>query len=329
MRIYDFVKEHVMPFNAVIVMSITVAAVLDFLAPQAAYLAWLSYALAGLVVMMMVLELLQRHTGVNADSSYARLLARLRPPPGPVWNSPGWQVVGIVAVIALVLGYASKARASDGGLIASAAPNLRNVQMLLLGLQQDTRRIEATLNNMDSKVDSIHASVGGLEAALNGPLEYLEQGDYQYLRKHVAQGKKLPQSPMHMLLGLNRKRADRFELLDLYIRNGFDIHRPVPLFTLTYSTLIDDLPTIKNVDKLEAWAQKRFQQSAMIVLMSCKTMDLLAYAYVAGDKPLADWLVQKGLSSDTQYPCDLIGTRWTMTDKDFQTILPNSAVATK
>ena len=57
MRIYDFVKEHVMPFNAVIVMSITVAAVLDFLAPQAAYLAWLSYALAGPVVMMMVLEL--------------------------------------------------------------------------------------------------------------------------------------------------------------------------------------------------------------------------------------------------------------------------------
>ena len=228
-----------------------------------------------------------------------------------------------------MLGYASKARASDGGLIASAAPNLRNVQVMLLGLQQDTRRIEATLNNMDSKVDSIHASVGGLEAALNGPLEYLEQGDYQYLRKHVAQGKKLPQSPMHMLLGLNRKRADRFELLDLYLRNGFDIHRPVPLSTLTYSTLIDDLPTIKNVDKLEAWAQKRFQQSAMIVLMSCKTMDLLAYAYVAGDKPLADWLVQKGLSSDTQYPCDLVGTRWTMSDKDFQTIFPNPAVATK
>lgn len=45
MRIYEFVKEHVIPFNSVIAMAVTVAAVLDFLAPQAAYLAWLSYAL--------------------------------------------------------------------------------------------------------------------------------------------------------------------------------------------------------------------------------------------------------------------------------------------
>ena len=53
MRIYEFVKEHVIPFNSVIAMAITVAAVLDFLAPQAAYLAWLSYALAGLVLLAM------------------------------------------------------------------------------------------------------------------------------------------------------------------------------------------------------------------------------------------------------------------------------------
>lgn len=329
MRIYDFVKEHVMPFNAVIVMSITVAAVLDFLAPQAAYLAWVSYVLAGLVLTVMVLELLYRRAAVNANSFYARLLGVLRSPPGPLWNSPAWQVIGVIAVIALVLGYASKARAADGGLIASSAPNLRSVQVLLLGLQEDTRRIQSTLNGMDTKVDSIHASVGGLEAALNGPLEYLEQGDYQYLRKHVAQGKKLPQSPTHMLLGLNRKRADRFELLDLYIRNGFDVHRPVPLSTLTYSTLIDDLPTIKNVDNLNAWAQKRFQQDVSTLFHSCKTMDLLVYANVAGDKPLADWLVQKGLSTSTQYPCDLFGTRWTMTVKDFQTILSNPVVAAK
>ena len=53
MRIYEFVKEHVIPFNSVIAMAVTVAAVLDFLAPQAAYLAWLSYELAGLVMLAM------------------------------------------------------------------------------------------------------------------------------------------------------------------------------------------------------------------------------------------------------------------------------------
>lgn len=328
MRIYDFVKEHVMPFNAVIFMSITIVAVLDFLAPQAAYLSWLSYVLAGLVVMMMVLELLQRRTGLNTDSSYARLLARLRPPPGPVWSSPGWQVVGVVAVIALVLGYASKARASDGGLIASAAPNLRNVQILLLGLQQDTQRIQAMLDGMSPKVDSIQASVGGMEAALKGPLEYLSEGDFPFLQKYVASGKKLPQSTGHLVSGLNQKRNDRFELLDLYIRHGFDIQQPVSMLNLT-TFLVDDIPTINNVRKINAWAQKRIQQDASMIFYSCKTMDLLVYANVAGDKPLADWLVQKGLNSDTQYPCDWVGTRWTMTVKDFQTILSNPVVATK
>ena len=55
MRIYDFVREHVIPFNSVIAMAITVAAVLDFLAPQAPYLAWLSYVLAAMVLLAMVL----------------------------------------------------------------------------------------------------------------------------------------------------------------------------------------------------------------------------------------------------------------------------------
>ena len=53
MRIYDFVREHVIPFNSVIAMAITVAAVLDFLAPQAPYLAWLSYVLAAMVLLAM------------------------------------------------------------------------------------------------------------------------------------------------------------------------------------------------------------------------------------------------------------------------------------
>lgn len=328
MRIYDFVKEHVMPFNAVIFMSITIVAVLDFLAPQAAYLSWLSYALAALVVMMMVLELLQRHTGVNANSSYTRLLARLRPPPGPVWNSPGWQVVGVVAVIALVLGYASRARATDGGLMASSAPNLRNVQILLLGLQQNTQQIQTTLDGMAPKIDSIQVSVGGMEAALKGPLEYLSEGDYPFLQKYTASGKKLPQSTAHLLGGLNQKRNDRFELLDLYIKHGFDIQQPVSMLNLT-SFLVDDIPTINNVRKLNTWAQRRIQQDALMIFASCKTLDLLVYANVAADKPLADWLVQKGLSTDTQYPCELAGMRWTMTVKEFQTILSSPVVATK
>ncbi len=326
MRIYEFVREHVMPFNAVIVMSMTAAAVLDFLAPQAPYLAWLSYVLAVLVLLAMVLEVRAQRPGVTGGAWYVQLLGRLRAPPGPLWKSPAWQVIGIIAAIALVLGQASRARADSGGLIASAAPNLRNVQVLLLGLKEDTRRIQATLDGMDAKVDSIHASVGGLEGVLTkDPIEYLMEGDYPFLQKHVAAGKRLPREKMALLWGLNQKRDDRFDLLRLYMDHEFDIREPVPLEDVTLRT--DDVPTIRNLKKLGAWANKLFHQvndsrtGAYMLLNSCKTMDLLAYAYVAGDKPLADWLIQQGLNPNAQYPCEWVGTKWTVSAKELQALL--------
>ena len=95
------------------------------------------------------------------------------------------------------------------------------------------------------------------------------------------------------------------------------------------TSAVDDIPTINNVRKLSAWAQKRIQQDADMIFYSCKTMDLLVYATIAGDKPLADWLIQKGLSTDTQYPCELGSTRWSMNVKELQTTLSSPVVATK
>ena len=170
MRIYEFVKEHVIPFNSVIAMAVTVAAVLDFLAPQAAYLAWLSYELAGLVMLAMGLEVRSQRMATSSNSWCTSVLNRLRAPPGPLWKSPAWQVIGIIALLALALGQASKAHSKTGGLIASAMPNLRNVQVLLLDLRNDTQRIQATLDGVDSKVASIQNS---LESALDDPMERL------------------------------------------------------------------------------------------------------------------------------------------------------------
>jgi len=323
MRIYEFVREHVIPFNSVIAMSITVAAVLDFLAPQAPYLAWLSYVLAAMVLLAMVLEVRAQRPGVMGGAWYVQLLGRLRAPPGPLWKSPAWQVIGIIAAIALVLGQASRARADSGGLIASAAPNLRNVQMLLLGLKEDTQRIQATLEGVGTKVDSIHTSIDGLQGVLaKEPIEYLMEGDYPALKKHVDAGKRLPRDTSLLLLGLNQKRDDRFDLLRLYMDNQFDLREPVDLFMLAASS-VDDVLTIRNVKKLDAWAEKSFQIGAASLLHSgtCKTLDLLAYAYIAGDKPLADWLVQQGLNPDTKYPCEFVSKKWTLSAKQLQTLM--------
>ena len=325
MRIYEFVSKHVMPFNAVIVMSMTVAAVLDFLAPRAPFLAWVSYVLAAMVLLAMALEVRAQRPGVMGGAWYVQLLGRLRAPPGPLWKSPAWQVIGIIAAIALVLGQASRARADSGGLIASAAPNLRNVQVLLLGLKEDTRRIQATLDGMDTKVDSIHASVGGLEGVLRKePADYLMEGDYPFLKKHVEAGKRLPRNTSYLLSGLNQKRDDRLDLLRLYMEHEFDIREPVGFEQLVTTT--DDVPTLKNIKKLNAWGSKLLglddpKIGAFALLNSCPTMDLLAYAYIAQDKPLVDWLIQQGLNPKAQYPCNWVSTKWTISAKELQAMM--------
>ncbi len=320
MKIQDFVRDHVSPVNTVVFSSVTLAGILDFLAPRAPFLAWVSYALAGLVILAMVLEVRALRTVAHGDTWSLRALARLRQPPGPLWKSPAWQVFGIVVVVALVLGQVSRARADSGGFIASAAPSVRNVQALLLGVQQDTQHIRQTVGNMAPKVDAIQASVGTMEAMLKEPRDFLAEGDYPYLQKLVASGKKLPQDQWMLLLGLNQKRPDRFELLRMYMDNGLDIRQPVPVMSnVVLGSRINDLPTLRNLDKLDAWARKRTQLPSIGLAFVCERMDLLAYAYIADDKPLADWLIKQGLNPKQEYPCAYIDMP--MTSQNVQALL--------
>ena len=318
MRIYEFVKEHVIPFNSVIAMAVTVAAVLDFLAPQAAYLAWLSYALAGLVMLAMGLEVRSQRMATSSNSWCTSVLNRLRAPPGPLWKSPAWQVIGIIALLALALGQASKAHSKTGGLIASAMPNLRNVQVLLLDLRNDTQRIQATLDGVDSKVASIQNS---LESALDDPMERLMQGDYPYFEKRVQAGKSLPQHKLTLLWGLNKKRDDRIALLQLYQRQGMNLNAGLPLSGLESGVAIDDALTLKNLETLSAYAKKRFHNPMVQFLSLCADMDLLVYAHIASDDLLARWLIEQGLNPSERYACEFGGQRWTTSARDIQAIL--------
>lgn len=326
MRIYEFVREHVMPLNAVVFTSVTVAGILDFLAPQAPYLAWLSYGLAGALVLLMALELhCQRSASSTRRAWYDRFLDLLRTPPGPLWKSPAWQVFAIVALVALVVGQASKARADSGGLIAGAAPSLRSVQALLLGLKQETQGVREAIDVMSPKVDSIHTSVGRLESALRDPRDHLAEGDYPFLRQHADAGKPLPQDKWMLLRGLNRKRDDRFDLLRLYIEKGFDIRQPVPVSMLMVGPLIDDVPTLNNFRKLNAWAHTRLQMpseaAGYLMVDRCENINLLVYALLADDSALADWLVQQGLSAQQQFHCAFGDQRWTLTAQSIRQIL--------
>lgn len=287
MPLYDFVRTHVIPFNAVIAMAIAVAAVLDFLAPRAPYLAWLSYALAALVLVAMALEVRFQSRSHPENAWYLPILNRLRAPPGPLWKAPAWQVVAVIAIAALGLGQASKVRAGSGGLIASAAPNLRNVQALLLGLQEDTRRIQTTLDGVGATVESIHTSVGGIEEMLGAddPLSALSRGDFPFLKKYVAGGGKLPVDLIRLVQGLSEKRPDRFDLLALYMQKGPDLGEPESLYFLNFGGITNDFTVKRNVKRLNAWATKNHDVDDSIgLLFVCKQMTLLDYAYISEDR---------------------------------------------
>ena len=110
-----------------------------------------------------------------------------------------------------------------------------------------------------------------------------------------------------------------------------DIHEPVKVASIA-TTLTDDVTTIKSIKKLNARAEKLLnlvgssaaEAGAYMFLDACPTMDLLAYAYIAGDQPLADWLIQQGLNPNAQYPC-VRGwveprTRWKVSAKELRAL---------
>lgn len=268
--------------------------------------------LAAVVLLLLGLEVRAQRQGVTVDDWYVILLSRFRAPPGPLWKSPAWQVISVITCIAIGLGQVSSAYAGRGGMIASAAPSIRNVQVLLLGLQEDTRQIKETLTGVDTKVDAIKESIDKLGTALppskqyDSPRDALRQGDYPYLREYVGNGNSPPRAEREerndLVLGLNKKRPDRFKLLELY--RPYDISN-AHLAVLGYRNIAVDETTARNVEKIFAWGKKNRNKAGdeKYILRDCQT-NLLDYAYIAGDQELADWLIKsKGMDPAEKRDC--------------------------
>ena len=125
-----------------------------------------------------------------------------------------------------------------------------------------------------------------------------------------------------LMLGLNQKRADRIQLLQLYVENSFDLRQPMPLLSnVILGSRIDDAPTLKNLRKLQVWAKKHTTLPSLDdFAFMCERMDLLAYAYIADDRPLADRLIKQGLNPRQEHDCKYID-KPTMSTKDVLVVL--------
>jgi hypothetical protein len=154
--LYGFVRNHLAVVNGIIMASTTAVGMLDFLAPRVSIFPTAIYSItAALVLLMVAAAVVPRFVG----RAVARLgLTITRSNPTPLWRSPVWQFAVTILLCVTIVGFASVAKASQGGLIASQFPAARGLQETLLSLQRDNAEIKYGMEKANVKLDVL---VGG------------------------------------------------------------------------------------------------------------------------------------------------------------------------
>lgn len=208
--LYDFVRSHLVIANALVLASGSVVAVLDFLAPRLWVLPKIVYATtAALIVVMMAAAI--------APLAFGRALALLglhaRADCGvPLWRRPGWQcAVAMLAGITIV-GFASVARASQGGLISANIPAARSLQESLLGLHRDIADISSGVHDANGKLDVLVAASADPQKDLvargysfdsSGLMKAIKQGDRRAVGLYVQAGLRVQyEGPLSVLISV-------------------------------------------------------------------------------------------------------------------------------
>ena len=153
--LYDFVRAHLLIANNIVLGSGTLVAALDFLAPRLSLAPTIIYsATAALLVLMIAAAL--------APAMVGRLLSTMgymamREDLVPMWRRPAWQFAAALLMGVSVLGWASVAKASQGGWIASKFPAARSLRESMLSLSADVADIRHGVDAANGKLDVIVA----------------------------------------------------------------------------------------------------------------------------------------------------------------------------
>ena len=201
--LYQFVRGHLVVVNAIVVASTAFVGAMDFLAPKLSVLPAMVYAATGVLAALMLGAAI---APVFIAKLFALLGFSVRPDGKPsLWRRPGWQFGMAILVIATALGFASVARASEGGLIASKFPEAKRWQASLLSLEADSREIKLGVASANGKLDLIVADsqdpqkdvvARGYAYDYNGLAQAITQGDARavglFAKSGLRVGNQLP-----------------------------------------------------------------------------------------------------------------------------------------
>lgn len=225
--LYAFVRNHLAVVNGLVLASGTVVALLDFLAPRVSVLPRVVYSITfGLVVLMVLAAI----APVMVGRALAALgLAFTRSDLVPLWRRPAWQAAVTLLALVTAVGYASVAKASQGGLIASAVPAVRSLQEDLLAMRSEVSDIGVGVRAANTKLDAIATAVDPDKAAercLDLECAFSGGASSKSLRRLFEKGVKVPGNPVMDGVILRQaafsRSAERMEYVDLLFQNGID-----------------------------------------------------------------------------------------------------------
>ncbi len=311
-----FVRDHVAVVNAIVVASTTFVAAMDFLAPKLSLVPAMVYTATGLLVALMI-------AAAVAPVATSKLLGLLglsarRDGKRPLWRRPAWQFGVAILLMVTALGFASVARASEGGLIASKFPEAKRWQASLLSLEADSQEIKRGVAAANGKLDRIVDVVDPDNPADRCPdiaCAIQSGATAKAVKSLFDKGARIEGGPANrgeLSNGIaTSRRADRLQVLDLLIDHGLDPAAIIFAFAtsqeevnaeglriardvLRESRIGNRLePSIvsQGVPELEAWNQVHG-----CLLRTSKGTSLMELAAIRGDLELYRHLAARGVS---------------------------------
>ena len=207
--LYGFVREHLVVANNVVLASGTLVAALDFMSPRLSVLPLMVYTATSALLLAMVAA---AWAPALAGRVFGELGEGSAKPAGaaPMWRRPLWQCLAALLLLVSVIGFASVAKASQGGLLASRLPAARSLQEWLLGMERDVADIKQGVASANGKLDAIAERSKdprrdlvsrGYSVDDSGLSKAIRQGDAEAARLFGAAGFKAShESPMANIL---------------------------------------------------------------------------------------------------------------------------------
>lgn len=312
--LYGFVRTHLLIVNNLLTGSCFLVATLDFLAPKLWLLPRLIYTCTALLALAMLATALVPGLAAKVQARFFAGEAG----GVPLSSRGGWQFGIVLLTLVSIGGFASVAKASQGGIAASSFPPIRNLRAELLSLHADVADIKTGVGEVNAKLDRIAGSVDPAQAADRcADLECAVSSGAspEAVRKLFAKGAKVPGDPINqaalLVSAATSQSAGRLEVIEQLLRNG--IERDLPLHghltdpagltkagALNAKRVFDEAelaasPSARFAKELQGRTElDRWNSVAGCLLRSSGGMTLIEFAALQGDQELFERMAARG-----------------------------------